>query len=143
MNLLPDYTFFFQLLIFLVVLFSLNSLLFKPVLALLDKRKTATVGTHDEVGALKEKAEQKLKEYETKIAQARIVGGQLKDKIKKEGEVVALEKIGQSRKKADEYVSNMQSQITQQSLEARLSLGKEAENLAKQFAEELLGRAIR
>ena len=143
MNLLPDYTFFFQLLLFLIVLFSLNSLLFKPVLALLDKRKIATVGTQDEVGHLKEKAEQKLKEYEAKMAQARVAGGQLKDKIKKEGEALAAEKIGQSRKSADEHINQMQSQITQQSLEARLSLGKEAENLAKQFAEELLGRTIR
>ncbi len=143
MNLLPDYTFFFQLVLFLVVLFSLNSLLFKPVLALIDRRKTATVGTHDEVSSLKQKTEQKLKEYESKIAQARVAGGQLKDKIKKEGESIAAEKIGQARKNADEYVGKMQSQITQQSLEARLSLGKEAENLAKQFAEELLGRAIR
>ncbi len=142
MNLLPDNTFYFQLVIFLGVLFSLNFLLFKPALRVMDKRKAATEGVREEIEGLYKKTAERAKEYEEKMAQAKVQGLVLKNKVRKEGEEAAQKILAGAKEKSEKYLGEMQSKLTQEQSEARLKIRKDVESLGKGIAEEILDRKI-
>ncbi len=142
MNLAPDITLFFQLAIFLTVLAALNFLLFKPLLRVFDKRKGATEGVKDEVLRLKQEAEQKLKEYEDRMSQARLQGAAHKEKIKKTGEEEASRIIAQARGDSDARLKEVQTALSKEASEARLLLRKTVEQLGEEMAEKVLEKKL-
>lgn len=142
MNLSPDITFFYQLILFLIVLFSLNYLLFRPALRLLDKRKTATVGVKEEIVRLGSLTEERIKQHEEKIAQAKSQGAMIKEKIRKEGETEAGKILGQAKSEADRHLTEMQKKLAQEQSEARLQLRRTVEDLGKGMAERILEKKI-
>jgi len=142
MNLSPDITFFYQLILFLIVLFSLNYLLFRPALRLLDKRKNATVGVKAEIVRLGSLTEERIKQHEEKIAQAKAQGATIKEKIRKDGEGEAGKILGQAKLEADRHLTEMQKKLAQEQSEARLQLRKTVEDLGKGVAERILEKKL-
>jgi|SRR5262245_37533105 len=142
MNLVPDITLFFQLGVFLTVLFALNFLLFKPLLKVMDKRKAATEGVKEEVARLRQEADLKLREYEDKINQAKLQGAAGKEKIKKTGEDEASRIIAKARKDSDTHLKEVQSALAKEASEARLMLRKSVEQLGKEMAERVLEKKL-
>jgi F0F1-type ATP synthase membrane subunit b/b' len=120
----------------------LNFLLFKPALRLLDKRKTATVGVKEEIARLGFQTEERLKQHEEKIAQAKSQGSLLKEKIRKEGETEAAKILGQAKSAADQHLTEMQKKLAQEQSEARLQLRKTVEDLGKGMAERILDKKV-
>ncbi|MCB9744686.1 MAG: ATP synthase F0 subunit B [Alphaproteobacteria bacterium] len=72
MSLIPDPVLIgIQLIPFFAALLILNTLVFKPFIAYLEERDAATVGARHEALELQQKAEEKLAEYDKKLAEAR------------------------------------------------------------------------
>lgn len=142
MNLTPDITFFYQLVLFLVVLFVLNILLFQPALRVLDKRNNATVGVKEEVENLNRMAEQKIHEYEDKVYQTRLRGAALKDKLKKEGEEEASKIIGKAREASDSMIMEVEAKLSKEEAQAQMDLKNALNELAKQMAEKVMERKV-
>src|SRR6266851_419739 len=66
-----DSTLIIQLIIFIATIFILNSLLFKPLLGLLEKREKLTTGRIKEAKELGERVEQITREYRTRLDEIR------------------------------------------------------------------------
>lgn len=109
-----DKTLFVQFLIFLAALYILNSLFFKPLLELADKRDGATSGSGKEADELVRKAEMMDMEYDAAVKQAR---------------ELALEQRAQLTKSALEESEKIVSSSRE---EARLLLEKQIAGLASQ-----------
>jgi F-type H+-transporting ATPase subunit b len=142
MNLLPDFTFIFQLFIFLTVLFSLNFILFHPALRVLEKRKTATEGMKEEVTKLTTLTQEKIAACEEKIFQAKLRGIALKEKIRKEGEEAAAKIVSQARATSESLVMEMEARLHREQDQAELQLKKDLAMLARLMAERVLERPI-
>ena len=66
-----DQTLVIQLVIFLIALFLLNRLVFRPLLGVWDRREELTAGTLREAEEMTRKAESAISEYNEKLAEAR------------------------------------------------------------------------
>lgn len=142
MDLTPNITFFYQLALFLVVIVLLNHLLFQPALKILDKRKSATTGVHEEVEDLRHRTEQKMREYEDKVYQAKLRGAALKEKLKKEAEEEASKILGKAREGSDSMIVEMEAKLAQEERQAEAELKTALQELAKQMAEKVMERRI-
>jgi len=66
-----DYTFWIQIVNFLLLIFILNIVLYKPVMGILEKRKGQIEGTEQEIRDLNLTIEQKEARYEEKLRLAK------------------------------------------------------------------------
>lgn len=139
-QLLPDKTFFIQLAIFLGVVVSLNYFVFKPVLKLIQLRRTRTKGEKEKLEDLKNKTESLIKEYEGKLLKAKQEGFQIKESIRKEGEVQAQKVIHEAKQAGLAQLEKARGAIEKETEAASKHLEKEAQNLGKSLAEKILGR---
>src|SRR5918996_955956 len=84
-DLMPNSTLFYQMGIFLFTFISLNFLVFKPVMRIIERRKALTAGAQKEALALDEKTQGMIETHRQKMQEARTQGLALKEKFKKEG----------------------------------------------------------
>jgi len=142
MNLLPDISVVYQLIIFLVVLFSLNYFVFQPALRVFDRRKTATLGVKEEIVHLQKLSDERIKEHEEKMGQAKNQGLKVKEQIRRGGEEEAGKILNRAKSEAEGHLSEMAAKLAKEQSEARLQLRKTVEELGKQMAERILDKKI-
>lgn len=138
-----DYTVLIQIVAFLVFWFLLTKLLFKPFIDLLEQREHKTEGTKSEAAALKEEGERLSKEYEQAIARVVEGGRAAKEKIVEEGRQAREMLLSQVRDEAARKVGAARAEIRKELEKGRALAGREAEAIARQMAEKILGRGIR
>ena len=141
-DLMPNETLFFQMGIFLFTFISLNFLVFKPVMRLIDRRKALTSGAQKEALILDEKTQALIETHRGKMQEARVQGLALKEKFKKEGEAEAASLAAKTQQEVEATVEKARSEIVRESKEAQLVLRKLSRDLAKAMAEKLLGRKV-
>ncbi|TAJ88922.1 hypothetical protein EPO44_15310 [bacterium] len=137
-----DYTVIIQVVAFLVFWFLLTKLLFKPFVGLLEERERRTEGVKAEAAALNEEGERLLKEYEYAIAKARDEGRAAKEKIVQEGRQARERLLGQAREDASRTLEAVRAEIGKELKRGREIAAREAEALAQQMAEKIIGRKI-
>jgi F-type H+-transporting ATPase subunit b len=137
-----DYTVLIQIVAFLVFWFLLTKLLFKPFIGLLEERERRTEGAKAEAAALKEEGERLSKEYERAIAQAREKGRAAKEGIIQEARQLRERLLSQAREEAARMVQAAREEIRKELERGRELAAREAEAIARQMAEKILGRRI-
>jgi F-type H+-transporting ATPase subunit b len=137
-----DYTVLIQIVAFLVFWFLLTKLLFKPFIALLEARERRTEGTKAEAATLKEEGERLAKEYEQAIAQVVEQGRAAKETIVEEGRQARERLLSQVREEAARRVEAARTEIHKELERGRALAAREAEAIARQMAEKILGRGI-
>ncbi|MDR2125018.1 MAG: hypothetical protein LBP38_08600 [Desulfovibrio sp.] len=101
-----DHSLFIQLLNFLIAVVVLNFLLIKPVRRQLAGRKTLTEQLVNETEAFVGRAADKLRGYETALAEARAAAVQARDAIKAESEAQQRETIGKANDSAAAFLTS-------------------------------------
>lgn len=137
-----DYTILVQAIAFLVFWFLLARLLFKPFMALLGERERRTEGVKAEAASLKEEGERLAKEYEYAIAQARAEARAVKEGIVEEGRRARERLLNQAREEASRMMEAVRQEIQRELQRGREFAAREAEAIARQMAEKILGRKI-
>lgn len=141
-DLMPNSTLFYQMGIFLFTFISLNFLVFKPVMRIIERRKALTAGAQKEALALDEKTQGMIDTHRQKMQEARNQGLVLKEKFKKEGEAEAAKLAARVQQEVEAKVEKARSEISRESKEAQLVLRKLSRDLSKDMAEKLLGRKV-
>lgn len=135
-----DSTFFFQLAIFIVVFIVLRALVFKPVLAVLEARETATDGAKDEARDLTAEAQRKFADFEAEMTRAKVEMAGERDKLRKDGGALERELLAKARHDADGILDDAAKTIATESAKVRSDLKTTVPALAADIAEKLLGR---
>lgn len=142
-NLIPDPILVaLQMGIFLLALFGLNFLVFRPVLRLIDKRKTLTEGYRAEAEALGAKTESLMEQVEAKMKSAREEGLEAKGELTKAGEEEAGKILAASRQEVEGSLEKHRQELQAESKEAQLALKKYTRELSEEMAGKLLGRKV-
>ncbi len=128
--------------IFLILLFSLNGLLFQPILRIIEKRKKATEGTKEEITELQLKANSLHQEAETRIAEAKIKASLLRDKIKKEGEEIAHQILSETKEKSSQFLKEIRTNLSSEEKESRLKIKDEVELIAQKMTKTILEKSL-
>jgi F-type H+-transporting ATPase subunit b len=138
----PDYTVIVQIVSFLVFWVLLTKLLFKPFLGLLEERERRTEGVKAEAAALVEESERLRAEYEGAIARVRDEGYAAREKILEEARQLRERVLSQSREEATGKLAAARQEIQKEIQRGRDFAAREAQEIARQMAERILGRRI-
>jgi len=135
-------TLFIQIINFLALIFILNQLLYKPILQIMDRRKGIFDSTEAEIKRLQDTIDQKMAEYETKIAQAKGEAMAQRGDIQKEGAEKGKEILDGARVEIQKMMDDFQIRMTQEVDGARTVLRSQSERISKEIAEKVLGRSV-
>ncbi len=136
-----DGTFFVQGGLFLLMLLVLRPTLFKPWLAAQQARHEAIEGARAEAERLEAKARELSEAYDRKVAEARERAARERSKIQREEEARRDEAIRAAREAAEAEILETRLRLTREAEEARGQLAAQADQLAKEILERILGRA--
>ena len=125
---------------FLLVLFVLDKVIFKPMLAYLDEREQSLVDGRARAADLQSEIETRLETYEQRLEEARGEIGELRAKRRLAAQEEYERRLSEARKKADDEVSEAVSGITQERQQAWAALEVSARQLAGEIAGRVLGR---
>lgn len=138
----PDGSLVFVLILFLVFVFVLNRILFRPISRVLDDRQNLIEGSANEARAARRRYEAKLADYEATIRHARADGYRRLEQER----AAALEKrhkvIEEAKQQAHEKIGQARVEIGRQAALARTALESESQQIAERITRTVLGRTV-
>lgn len=141
-NVIPDYTLFIQIVTFLILIYILNLLLYKPILAIIDRRKKQLEELENEIRLFKDSADKRAAEYDEKLKQAKTKASELKKEIIKEGDNQAKSIIDAGRNEIPLMTQEFQQKMDKEIQAARQILSSQSRKLSLEIAEKVLGRSV-
>ena len=137
-----DYTVVVQFILFLLLWFVANRLLFQPYLQLRERRKAGIEGARAEAERMTASADSKLADYEKQLAGARSRANDEGRKVRAEAAAHEKDTTDKARAAAQKSIDEATSKMRAEAEAARLQLLPQANALAKQIAAKLLGREV-
>lgn len=131
--------FFVQLANFLILLFLLNRILFKPLLCRLTQRSDHIKNSLNSARAMEEEKEARMQEIEKKISDARNKAKAIFEEFTKEGQEIQKESIGVAQKEAAEMNRKARESLEAEVERVKESLRVETENFSRMIVEKLVG----
>lgn len=138
-----DYSLGIQIVNFLLLIFILNVLLYKPILGMIDRRKKQLEESESEIKRLQESVEQKMAAYEEKLRQAKAAAVEQKNEIIGQGAEEAKTVIDAVRAELPGIMEHFRVQMDGEIAAARKILIDQSQNLSVEIAEKVLGRSLR
>jgi len=128
--------------IFLLVLWFLNKVLFKPILKILHGREEKIEGSLSEADETEKKAEKTLEQYNEKFRQARKEALELKRKLILEGTEKKEAAIDKARKEAQGFLEEMRRNIAEEAKQTQKTLHQQVDAIGQIMAQKALGRSV-
>jgi F-type H+-transporting ATPase subunit b len=131
-----------QLVNFLVMIFLLNAILYKPILGVLERRKKHLQDLDEEVKSLDKTVQDKVAAYEEKLRLARQQAMVERDGVRKkavdEGKVVT----DKARNEISGMMEELKTKMAAEMQGARSVLKTQAEKISMEISEKVLGRTV-
>ncbi len=137
-----DYTIMIQAVNFLLLIFILNLLLYKPILSILEKRQKSLDDSQDEINKLNETIEKKMAEYEEKVRQAKVAAMEQKTLTLTEGSDKAKSIIDAVRAEVPKLFEQFNEKLNKEVDDARKILASQSQKTSRDIAEKVLGRSV-
>lgn len=138
---IPDLSALWVIAFLLLTTFLLNTLVFQPVLRVIEARNRAVTDARELAQSAADRATTATNEYSQKLNAARSeVYRQMDDKRR-----AAMEKraslLAETRRTVEQELADATTRVHQQAAEARATLDREADTLAGAIVARILGRA--
>ena len=137
-----DYSLFLQIVNFVVLIFLLNILLYKPILSAIDKRKRRLEESEEEIRCLKQTVEEKAAACEEKVRSTRSEYLGRNKELVKEGADKAKEIIDETGREISLMVEEFSGRLQKEVEAARELLNAQSRALSVEIAEKAMGRKI-
>ena len=137
-----NYTMLIQMVNFLVLIFILNLLLYKPITKIIDERNKKIEDSKSEVESLDEKAELKIADYEEKMRQARQEAMSQRNEVKDEGEEAGKKIVEGARGEISTMIEGFKVTLASEREAARNVLRDQSKKIAVEISEKVLGRGV-
>ncbi|MBQ9179938.1 MAG: F0F1 ATP synthase subunit B [Firmicutes bacterium] len=134
--------FLFYLINFLLLIGILGKFLYKPFLAMLDNRTQSIKDAFDSAEATNKKADEKLENYNRKIAKAEAEGNEIIRESKTQAEGQAKKIIDEANAKATQMVQAAERQIELERSKALADMKGEVTTLAMMAAEKIMEKDL-
>lgn len=136
-----NYSVFIQMVNFLLLIFILNILLYKPILKILDRRKEIYDQSQEEVKNLQQTIEKKMADYEAKIQEAKIEAMKQRNEIVQEGAVIGKDIMDKAKTEVDQRIGEFQAKLEENLNQAREILRNQSQRISVEIVEKILGRS--
>lgn len=137
-----DWTIFLQFLNFLVLMFALNVLLYRPLRGMLAKRKATVEGDHARAKELAGQIDDKMARYQEQLQAAKQKGAEEKAQLRRQAAKEEAGILGVAHEEAAAHLQQIKGQVAAEAAQARDALKKETDALAGIIAGKVLGRAL-
>ena len=137
-----NYTLLIQIINFLVLIFVLNLLLYKPILKIMGRRQETISASEEEVKNLNETIEARMAEYEAKIRDAKVNAMGQRNEILQQGTAVGKEMMDGAKKEIAGMMDDFQQKLNAEMEKAKSILHNQSKLISKEIAEKVLGRSI-
>lgn len=138
----PDGSLIVIFVLFIILVFVLDRILFKPIGQVLDQRERRTEGARSEARAAVKLSEARAIEFEDALRQARAESFQLLQRRRASAVEDRNRLLAESREKASAEINSAKSEIANQAAEAKQTLERDAKSIAAQISSSVLGRTI-
>ncbi|MDR1298293.1 MAG: ATP synthase F0 subunit B [Deltaproteobacteria bacterium] len=135
-----DWTLLVQIANFLILIFVLNMILFKPLKKLMASRRELVESLKTGADAARERLAEGEAEQERFLVEVLQEGVGLHKSLKEEGRARELQILSEAQRKAAGRLDEARATMSGEVAEARASLRAEAESLAAGLVDKLLGR---
>ena len=133
-----DNTVVFQMGIFVLLMFLLEPLLFRPVLRIFALREERTEGARAKARALDDRAGELLKRYENELERVHRVAASERERLRQETAKLEAEILSEAREATARIVDEGRRRIESEVSRVRFDLGREAEQLSRGIVEKAL-----
>jgi F-type H+-transporting ATPase subunit b len=137
-----NWTFFVQIFNFLLLMFILNKILYKPILKVLDEREARIAGGQEKAKELLDESQSILKSYNEKLYGAKIDAMTVKNSSRKQAVDEANEIIENARRNAETIVLDVQKEMAEEIARVKSELEPEIGVMAGTIAQQILGRKV-
>lgn len=141
-QLVPDGTLLFHLLLIIVMVSLLNMTLLKPLNKVLAERERRTKGGSDEAQTTLANANEKLRAYQDSLREARTSGYSLLDQERADAGRQRELKVSAVKTEVESWIAREKQALNSSRAEAELGLGRNAESLALEIGRRVLGRDV-
>jgi len=131
-----------QLVNFVLLIFILNMLLFKPIREAIKKRERKIQSDQDEIAKLQTEAEDRLKQFQVAIEEAKKEGLARKEALRKAATEEERGLLAKVHSEVEEELTKVKTEITKEMQETREKLKEEIKVFALDIAEKILGRPL-
>ena len=131
-----------QIINFLVLLFVLNALLYKPVMAKIREREARIRSDREKAAELDGQVQEQERRHQQELAIVRQTGAQEKSVLTAETKKKETEILDKARAEATRIVEDMKASIRVEAEEVRKALTAQMTPLAQSISEKILGRPV-
>ncbi len=131
-----------QVLQFLILIFILNRLLFKPITQVMTERKAKISAWEEKTQKLQESARVQLERYENQLREERAQAQKRQEELTKELKKKEEENLQTVSAEAAGLVASAQQALVEETERLRLELRHQAVELSQILAEKVLGRKV-
>ena len=128
--------------LFLVLVLPVNQLLFKPIFRVLDERERRIAGTRTHAEQLEEQAQQSLERCQSALRSVREEAEQARRSLLESARGDALEASNGARAEVERRLESARAEIDSSLDAARATLRMQSQELAREAASRVLGRAL-
>ena len=137
-----DGSIFIQIVNFIVLIWVLNMVLYKPIRKILAQRREKVAGFGRGIEACITDANAKKEAFSEGIKQARAKGVLAKDVLREEAAHEEKGMIDEIMQKAQADLAEVRAKIAKDADDVRLALEKEVDSFADEICKKILGRAV-
>jgi len=137
-----DWTLFVQILNFLVLVFLLNMVLFRPIRKIIRDRQARLTLFEEDISGLANNRQGILGEVDDQLTMARREGLGLRESLRQQGSQAESSLLEQVKKEVDAEWTKVEAKIKKDVAKARDALKAQAQDFAMALATKILGRKL-
>lgn len=137
-----DWTLYAQIINFLLLVFLLNVVLFRPIRNVLKDRQAKLLAQESEINVLTDKGQSLEEEIKVELAAARRAGAEAREALKQEGAQAEATLLEEVKRQAELEWATVEKKIKADMAKARKSLQTQAQSFAQLLATKILGREL-
>ena len=137
-----DITLIIQMINFLVLLYVLNLILFRPIRNIIKERNQIIEGFNTDITSLTDEAQASMDQFEQKILEARKEGMAQVQNMKDEGEEAESELMATTNEEVQAKTEGAWKRVASDIQEARTQLQDQVQAFSLAVTEKVLGRSI-
>jgi F-type H+-transporting ATPase subunit b len=141
-QLVPDGTLLFHILLIVVMVVVLNRTLLGPINRVLEERDKSTKGRFREAQQALASAEERMAEYERKLREARAGGYKLLEEARTAASLETGQKIAAVRSEVGQWRDKERAGLQLAEAQAKTSLAGDAKQRATEISGRILGRTV-
>ena len=142
MTVIPDWTLLVQIINFLVLVFLLNMVLFRPIRRAIRARQARMEEFAEDIAGLGDNQQGILGEVDAQLVEARREGLGVREQLRHEGSQEESSLLEQVKKEVDEEWTRVEAKIKKDVAQARDALKAQAQDFAMALSAKILERKL-